>query len=71
MRSGGWRGFPLYWTGRAASQFGDEITILAVPWLVAEATASPLAVGALQAFSLLPVIVFGFPLGALSDRRSR
>lgn len=71
MRSGGWRGFPLYWTGRAASQFGDEITMLAVPWLVAEATASPLAVGALQAFSLFPVIVFGFPLGALSDRRSR
>ena len=71
MRVGGWRGFPLYWTGRAASQFGDEITILAVPWLVAEATASPFAVGALQAFSLLPVILFGFLLGALSDRRSR
>lgn len=71
MGSGGWRGFPLFWAGRAASQFGDEITFLALPWLIVETTSSPLAVGLLQAFALLPVIVLGLPLGALSDRRSR
>jgi MFS family permease len=53
------------------SQFGDEITMLALPWLLAESTASPLAVGALEAFLFLPVVVFGLQLGVIADRRSR
>lgn len=53
------------------SQFGDEITMLALPWLLAESTASPLAVGALEAFLFLPVVLFGLPLGVVADRRSR
>lgn len=71
MNFGGLRRFPLFWTGRAASQFGDEITVLALPWLVAESTASPLAVGTLQACSFLPMMLFGLPLGVLADRQSR
>ena len=64
-------GFSLFWAGRAVSQFGDEITFLALPWLVAEQTASPLAVGLLQAVIFVPVILFGLPVGAMADRRSR
>jgi len=71
VASTGGRGFPLFWAGRAASQFGDEITLLALPWLVAEATESPLAVGLLQAFAFLPVLLLGLPLGVVADRRSR
>ncbi len=65
------RGFPLFWAGRTASQFGDQITLLALPWLIADATASPLAVGALEAVAFAPMLLFGLPLGALADRRSR
>ncbi len=65
------RGFPLFWVGRTASQFGDQITLLALPWLIADATASPLAVGALEAVAFAPMLLFGLPIGALADRRSR
>lgn len=65
------RGFPLFWTARGASQFGDQITLLALPWLVASTTNSPLATGLLEAAAFAPVLLFGFHLGALADRRSR
>jgi hypothetical protein len=65
------RGFSTFWFGQAVSQFGDEITLLALPWLLAETTASPLAVGALEAFSFLPVLLFGLLVGVVADRRSR
>ena len=71
MGGRGRRGFPLFWLGQAASQLGDEITLLALPWLVAETTASPLAVGALEAFSFVPVLFFGLIIGVIADRRSR
>lgn len=61
----------MFWAGRTASQFGDQITLLALPWLIADATASPLAVGALEAVAFAPMLLFGLPLGALADRRSR
>ena len=63
--------FRLVWAGRTVSQLGDEITLLALPWLVASTTSSPLAVGALEAFAFLPTIAFGLPFGAIADRRSR
>jgi MFS family permease len=65
------RGFSLFWAGRAASQFGDEITILALPWLVAQETGSPLAVGLLEALVFVPALIVGLPIGAWADRRSR
>lgn len=65
------RRFPLFWTARGASQFGDQITLLALPWLVATTTKSPLATGLLEAAAFAPVLIFGLPLGALADRRSR
>lgn len=67
----GRKGFSRFWAGRAASQFGDEITILALPWLVAAETGSPLAVGLLEALLFAPVLLFALPVGAWADRRSR
>jgi MFS family permease len=65
------RGFRFFWLARGASQFGDEISVLALPWLVAQATASPFAVGLLEALAFAPIFVLGLPLGAMADRRSR
>lgn len=65
------QGFGAFWAARAASQFGDEITILALPWLVAAETGSPLAVGLLEALVFAPVLLVGLPIGAWADRRSR
>jgi MFS family permease len=65
------RGFRLYWAARATSQFGDEVSFLALPWLVAEDTASPLAVALIEVVAFTPALVFGLPLGAVADRRSR
>lgn len=65
------RGFRLFWLARAASQFGDEISVLALPWLVSEATGSPFAVGLLEALAFAPVLILGLPIGAVADRRSR
>lgn len=53
------------------SQFGDEVSVLALPWLVAEATGSPLAVALLEALVFAPVLLLGLPIGAIADRRSR
>ena len=71
MRGQSRRGFPTFWFGQAVSQFGDEITLLALPWLLAETTSSPLAVGALEAFAFMPVLFFGLLAGVIADRRSR
>ena len=65
------RGFTTFWFGQAVSQIGDEVTLLALPWLIAETTASPLAVGLLEAFAFIPVIFFGLLSGIVADRRSR
>jgi MFS family permease len=65
------RGFNTFWFGQAVSQVGDEITLFALPWLLAEATTSPLAVGLLEAVSFLPVLFFGLLVGVVADRRSR
>lgn len=65
------RGFNLFWAARAISQFGDEVSVLALPWLIAEMTSSPLAVALLEALVFAPVLLLGLPIGALADRRSR
>ena len=67
----GARGFRLLWIARATSQFGDEISLLALPWLIAEETGSPLVVALLEVMAFTPVLVLALPLGALADRRSR
>ena len=64
--------FMKLWTGQTISQFGDEITLLALP-LVAIVTlgAGALEMGALGVIRFLPWILFTLPAGVWVDRMRR
>ncbi|MDP3892047.1 MFS transporter [Nocardioides sp.] len=65
-------GFGRLWTGRAASGFGDHVTLLALQTLVVltlEGTAQQ--VGWMSSARWLPYLVLGLLVGALVDRRRR
>ncbi|MFJ6772228.1 MFS transporter [Kitasatospora sp. NPDC091257] len=66
------RGFQLLLTGDTVSQFGSQVTMLAIP-LVALSTfhASAFQMGLLTAASTIPVAVAGLPAGAWVDRMRR
>ena len=51
--------------------FGSFLTFVALPLQLKELTGSPLAVGALGAVELVPLIVFGLYGGALADAADR
>ncbi len=65
------RRFGLYWAATAISILGDEITLLALPWLIVTETASPLATGAFEALGFVPYLLLGLPIGVLADGGSR
>lgn len=66
------RDFARLWSAHTVSQFGDEITQLALP-LVAIITlgASPLQIGILGTFQFLPFILLTIPAGVWVDRSRR
>lgn len=66
------RGFRLLLTGDTVSQFGSQVTLLALP-LVALSVfhASSFQMGLLTAASTVPVAVAGLPAGAWVDRMRR
>jgi hypothetical protein len=66
------RDLNLYWTGQTTSAFGSVFTTIALP-VVAVVTlkASPGEIGLIGAAGTAPVLLLGFPLGALADRISR
>ena len=66
------RDFQKLWSAQTISQFGDEITQLALP-LVAIITlgASPLEIGILGTFQFLPFILLTIPAGVWVDRMRR
>ncbi|MFB7598680.1 MFS transporter [Streptomyces sp. NPDC056160] len=66
------RGFQLLLTGDTVSQFGSQVTMLALP-LVALSVfhASSFQMGLLTAASTVPVAVAGLPAGAWVDRMRR
>ncbi len=68
----GHQDFLKLWAGQTISQFGSQITILALP-LVAAAllNASPLEMGILSAAEMAPFLLIGLPAGVWVDRRSR
>lgn len=69
-----WRhpNFLRLWTGQSVSQFGSEITMLALPLVaVLLLDASPLEVGLLRAAWSGPRLVFGFAAGLAVDRLRR
>ncbi|MFI9079642.1 MFS transporter [Streptomyces sioyaensis] len=65
------RDFRLMWCGGAITVFGSFLTFVALPLQLKELTGSTLAVGALGAVELVPLIVFGLYGGALADAMDR
>ncbi len=66
------RDFVKLWSAQTISQFGDEVTQLALP-LVAILTlgATPLEIGFLGTFQFLPFILLTIPAGVWVDRMRR
>ncbi|MFI6770042.1 MFS transporter [Streptomyces sp. NPDC050355] len=65
------RDFRLMWCAGAVTVFGSFLTFVALPLQLKELTGSTLAVGALGAVEVIPLIVFGLYGGALADAVDR
>jgi MFS family permease len=72
---GGLWGHPDFlklWTGQSISEFGSQISALAIPWLAAVGlNASPLQFSLLGVLNFLPFILFALPAGVWVDRLRR
>src|SRR5437867_3017185 len=72
MTSAGERAFRLLWFGQTVSQFGSQMTMVAIPLIAALVLhASPLDMGVLLALETAPFLVLALPAGALIDRLDR
>jgi MFS family permease len=65
------RDFRLLWIQGLVTSFGSSMTMIALPLQIKDLTNSPLAVGAMGAVELVPLIVFGLYGGALADAVDR
>lgn len=65
------RDFRILWVSGAISYLGLMFGFVAVPYQLYLLTSSSLAVGAMGAVQLVPLIIFGLYGGALSDRLDR
>ncbi|MEV8021147.1 MFS transporter [Streptomyces sp. NPDC086554] len=65
------RDFRLLWVQGLVTNFGSFMALVALPLQIKELTDSPLAVGAMGAVELVPLIVFGLYGGALADAVDR
>ena len=64
--------FLKLWTGQSISEFGSQISGLAIPWLAAvELHASAFEFSVLGMFGFLPFILFALPAGVWVDRFRR
>lgn len=59
------------WTGSVISSTGDEITLLALPWLVLQLTHSPFQLGLVAGLRNLPFLLFTLIAGVYADRWDR
>lgn len=62
------RDFRLLFAGTATSLFGDQLALIATPWLVLQLTGDPLALGIVLALEGIPRAVFMLIGGAITDR---
>jgi MFS family permease len=68
----GHRDFMRLWTGQSISEFGTQITGLAIPWLAAvNLHATPFEFSLLTVLGFLPFILFALPAGVWVDRLRR
>ncbi|MFI6943087.1 MFS transporter [Streptomyces sp. NPDC050418] len=65
------RDFRLLWIQGLVTYFGSFMAMIALPLQIKDLTESPLAVGAMGAVELIPLIVFGLYGGALADAVDR
>jgi MFS family permease len=66
------RDFLKLWTGQSISEFGSQVSQLAVPWIAALSLhASPLEFSLLGMLGFLPFILFALPAGVWVDRLQR
>jgi len=65
------RDFRLMWLAGVITTFGSFLTLVALPVQLKELTGSAVAVGAIGAVELVPLIVFGLYGGALADAVDR
>ncbi|MFE0137582.1 MFS transporter [Streptomyces sp. NPDC059037] len=65
------RDFRLLWVQGIVTNFGSFMALVALPLQIKDLTDSPLAVGAMGAVELVPLIVFGLYGGALADAVDR
>lgn len=65
------RNFRLFWLGQFVSLTGTWMQSIAQSWLVLELTQSPFMLGLVSTMSMLPVLIFALPAGALSDRMDK
>jgi MFS family permease len=64
--------FLKLWTGQSISEFGSQVSALAIPWLAAKGLdATPLAFSVLGVVEFLPFILFALPAGVWVDRLRR
>jgi MFS family permease len=64
--------FMRLWTGQTISEFGSQVSGLAIPWVAAVGLhASPFAFSLLGVVGLLPFILFALPAGVWVDRLRR
>lgn len=65
------RQYRLLWSGQVISVMGNQITRLALPYLVYEMTGSPIAIAILTAAQLLPILVLSLAAGSIADAFDR
>ena len=64
--------FLKLWTGQSVSEFGSQVSGLAIPWLAAVGLhASPFEFSVLGMLGFLPFILFALPAGVWVDRLRR
>ena len=64
--------FLKLWTGQSISEFGSQVSALAIPWLAAkELHATPIQFSVISLLAFLPFILFALPAGVWVDRLRR
>ncbi len=64
------REFRLFWIATAVSLTGDQLTFIALPWLVLKLTGDPLVMGTVIAVAAVPRAAFMLVGGAVTDKYS-
>jgi len=62
------RNFRLLFAGSSATNLGDGVMMVALPWLATLLTRDPLLIGMVAMARQLPWVVLALPMGVLTDR---